>query len=163
MLQGVDLMIVNLDLADDAQAAARACCSRKNILGDSPADSIISQGVMATLQKRRLGYHSQMGLEPGFFGLLTLHIDHYCYYATRKIIIMLCRHHFQRQAQWPSSRHCGRILLACRTVLRVNTVVCVIVTVCAPARVQDHSNRVRAPALGAFLCHGVSISCVSSY
>jgi hypothetical protein len=54
----------------------------------------IRQGVMATLQKRRLGYHLQMGLEPGFSGFLTLHIDHYCDYAIRGIVIMLCRHHF---------------------------------------------------------------------
>jgi hypothetical protein len=37
---------------------------------------------MATLQERRLGYHSLVGLEPGTSGFSTLRIDHY---ATRGI------------------------------------------------------------------------------
>jgi hypothetical protein len=46
-------------------------------LGDSPANLLINQGVMATLQERRLGYHSRAGLEPGTSGFSTLRINHY--------------------------------------------------------------------------------------
>jgi hypothetical protein len=46
-------------------------------LGDSPANSLISQGFMATLQERRLGYHSRAGLEPGTSRFLTLCLSHY--------------------------------------------------------------------------------------
>jgi hypothetical protein len=37
---------------------------------------------MATLQERRLGYHSQAGLEPGTSRFSTLRLNHY---AARKI------------------------------------------------------------------------------
>jgi hypothetical protein len=46
-------------------------------LGNSPANLLISQGVMATLQERRLGYHSRAGLEPGISGVSSLRINHY--------------------------------------------------------------------------------------
>jgi hypothetical protein len=46
-------------------------------LGDSPANLLINQGVMATLQERRLGYHSRAGLKPGTSGFSTLRINHY--------------------------------------------------------------------------------------
>jgi hypothetical protein len=46
-------------------------------LGDSPANLLINQGVMATLQERRLGYHSRAGLEPGTSRFSTLRINHY--------------------------------------------------------------------------------------
>ena len=46
-------------------------------LGDSPANFLINRGVMATLQERRLGYHSRAGLEPGTSRFSTLRINHY--------------------------------------------------------------------------------------
>ncbi len=46
-------------------------------LGDFPANLLINQGVMATLQERRLGYHSRAGLEPGTSRFSTLRIKHY--------------------------------------------------------------------------------------
>ncbi len=44
-----------------------------------PQPILINQGVMATLQERRLGYHSRAGLEPGTSSLrfFTLLINHY--------------------------------------------------------------------------------------
>jgi hypothetical protein len=36
-----------------------------------------TKGVMATLQERRLGYHSRMGLEPGTSRFSTLRLNHY--------------------------------------------------------------------------------------
>jgi hypothetical protein len=38
---------------------------------------LINKGVMATLQERRLGYHSRVGLEPGTSRFSTLRINHY--------------------------------------------------------------------------------------
>jgi hypothetical protein len=52
----------------------------QNKFGESPANSLINQGVMATLQERRLGYHSRAILEPKTSGFLIPRINHY---ATR--------------------------------------------------------------------------------
>jgi hypothetical protein len=57
-------------------------------LGDPPANLLINQalkGVMATLQERRLGYHSRAGLEPGTSRFSTLRLNHY---AARGILLM---------------------------------------------------------------------------
>jgi hypothetical protein len=54
-------------------------------LGDSPANLLINQGVMATLQERRLGYHSRAGLEPGTSGFSTLRINHYAARGIQRI------------------------------------------------------------------------------
>jgi hypothetical protein len=61
----------------------------KKKLGDSPAIFLINRGVMATLQERRLGYHSRAGLEPGTNGFSTLRINHY---AARGIPRRPCKH-----------------------------------------------------------------------
>jgi hypothetical protein len=58
-------------------------------LGDSPANFLINRGVMATLQERRLGYHSRAGFEPGTNGFSTLRINHY---AARGIPRRPCKH-----------------------------------------------------------------------
>jgi hypothetical protein len=53
------------------------CLSLILKLGDSPANLLINHGVMATLQERRLRYHSRAGLEPGTSRFSTLRINHY--------------------------------------------------------------------------------------
>jgi hypothetical protein len=40
---------------------------------------------MATLQERRLGYHSRAGLEPGTSGFSTLRINHYAARGIQRI------------------------------------------------------------------------------
>jgi hypothetical protein len=52
-------------------------------LGDCPANLLISQGVMAKLQERRLGYHSRAGLEPGTSRFSTLRVNHYAALRTQ--------------------------------------------------------------------------------
>jgi hypothetical protein len=46
-------------------------------LGDSEANFLIFQGIMATQQKQRLGYHSRAGLEQGTSRFSTLRINHF--------------------------------------------------------------------------------------
>jgi hypothetical protein len=46
-------------------------------LGYFPANLLINQGIMATLQERRLGSHSRAGLEPVTSEFSTLRINHY--------------------------------------------------------------------------------------
>jgi hypothetical protein len=79
-------------------------------LGISPANLLINQGVMATLQERRLGYHSRAGLEPGTSRFPTLRINHY---AARGIWLQLtparselpgCRVGSSELPGWPGLR-----------------------------------------------------------
>jgi hypothetical protein len=69
-------------------------------LGDSPANLLINQGVVATLQERRLGYHSRVGLEPGTSGFSTLRINHYAARAISSARLRL--------SEWPPSAPCRR-------------------------------------------------------
>jgi hypothetical protein len=54
-------------------------------LGDSPANFLINQRVVATLQERRLGYHSRAGLEPGISRFSTLRLNRYAARAYRYV------------------------------------------------------------------------------
>jgi hypothetical protein len=69
----------------EAAGARTDCCRSHNEIttrysknfGIPQPSFLINQGVMATLQERRLGYHSQAGLEPGTSRFSTLRINHY--------------------------------------------------------------------------------------
>jgi hypothetical protein len=65
-----------------ADSPPRPAPSHPVKLGVSPANVLINQGVMATLQERRLGYLSRAVLEPGTSGFSTPRINRY---ATRGI------------------------------------------------------------------------------
>jgi hypothetical protein len=70
---------------------------------------------MATLQERRLGYHSQAGLEPGTSRFSTLRLNHY---AARGIIAAQSQRNRSAIAGAPLARvrapwRCGRRCSAC--------------------------------------------------
>jgi hypothetical protein len=83
--QGVGVWVCERVVYGFRRACVCVCvCVKEGLgkLGDSPANSLINQGVMATLQERRLGYNSQAGLEPGNSRFSTLRLN---YYAARGI------------------------------------------------------------------------------
>jgi hypothetical protein len=73
----VDIKLAHLKTVSNPKTVIENAQHYFKKLGDSPANLLINQGVMATLQERRLGYHSRAGFEPGTSGFSTLRINHY--------------------------------------------------------------------------------------
>ncbi len=63
---------------------------------------------MATLQERRLGYHSQAGLEPGTSRFSTLRLNHYAHQAEASVPTALGYSSLHDQALAPSDWAAGR-------------------------------------------------------
>jgi hypothetical protein len=78
--------------------------SKSKTLEDSPANLLINQGVMATLQERRLGYHARADLEPGTSGFSTLRINHY---AARGIRTLAASFHWLPETCPGTPLHAG--------------------------------------------------------
>ena len=102
------------DLSIDVPSAPLSCSDlmhQSSLLGNYTANLSINQGIMATLQERRLGYHfrarrlayhSRAGLEPGTSEFSILRINHH---ATRGIPSTHDRVHLDRAGSWASVLH----------------------------------------------------------